>query len=509
MTYPLRLILSGTAIATLVLGLLMFLVNKPAGDGLIPNVDVPFYSMPWNDNPFYPAEITTSDGKLANWQTVPSAEFCGQCHIQEFKEWVSSIHSVSGPDLIYELTADLNVDAHKSRQGVEKGRWCESCHEPLPVLMGEVTPIQAVGPSDAAKEGVTCIVCHTAVKAEPLAGNAALTLDLNHLNDYLDPALIMAAPAEHARQMQAKSHNPLMGRSELCGACHTEIRPTVVNGDEPMHLQETFDEWRRSPYAKMDIHCQDCHMHPNPADYVAELKRTGQKPARPEVSHRFVGLNYLLTESDLPANLVTFLRGGHPPGGIATAAWKADLKVQQGLIFDLLQQAADLTIQAPETAQPGQDLALDLVVTNSGAGHNLPTGPLDQRFMWLELRLTTTAGQEIYHSGWFNEQTGEVDPESVMYLKILRDKKGQPITRHILFNAETLEYTRKPIPPQASDTVPYTIELPANLRGPLKVEAKLWYKLALQEIVKYNLKLDVIVPPVLLAEAALEIPPRR
>lgn len=250
-------------------------------------------------------------------------------------------------------------------------------------------------------------------------------------------------------------------------------------------------------------------MHPNPADYVAELKRTGQKPARPEVSHRFVGLNYLLTESDLPANLVTFLRGGHPPGGIATDAWKADLKVQQGLIFDLLQQAADLTIQAPETAQPGQDLTLDLVVTNSGAGHNLPTGPLDQRFMWLELRLTTAAGQEIYHSGWFNEQTGEVDPESVMYLKILRNKKGQPITRHILFSAATLEYTRKPIPPQASDTVPYTIELPANVQGPLTVEAKLWYKLALQEIVKYNVKLDVIVPPVRLAETSLEIPLRR
>ncbi len=508
MTYSLRLILSGAVISVLVLVLLMLLVNKPAGDGLVPNQDIPFYSMPWNDNPFFPGEITTEDGKLANWKTVPSAEFCGQCHPKELREWVSSIHSVSGPDQIYETTIGINEDAHKSRLGTEKIRWCEACHEPLFNLIGEVNPRLVVGPNDAAAEGTSCIVCHTAVKAEPLVGNGALTLAINQMNDYLDPALILAAPAEHARTMQAKSHNPLMGQADLCGACHTEIRPTAVNGEEPMHLQDTFDEWRRSDYAQMDIHCQDCHMHPNPAGYIAELKRTGQKPER-VVSHRFVGINYLLTEPDLPGNLIAFLRGGYPPGNIPTDEWKADLKVQQKLIIDLLQQAADLEIEAPSSAAPGQELLLKLIIANSGAGHDLPTGPRDQRHMWLELKVTAAGGQVIYHSGWFNDNTGEVDPAAVIYLKLLKDQNGELITRHILFDAASIEYTRKPIPAKGRDAVPYGFTLPANVQGPLKVEAKLWYKLALQEIVKYNVKLDVIVPPVLLAETSLEIPLRR
>lgn len=504
MTRPLHLTLFSGGIALVLLGLITVTIPRPSGDGLIPNRDVPFYSLPWNDNPFYPGQLTTEDGKLANWQTLPPAEFCGQCHQQEFREWVSSIHAVSGPDQIYELTVGVNEDAHKSRQGLEKTRWCESCHEPVPTLLGATNPIPGIGPNPATAEGTTCIVCHTATQADPLAGNAALTLAINHLNDYFNPALIMAAPSEHAKSMQAKTHNPLMGNSDLCGACHTEIRPTVINGGSPMHLQETYQEWQESEYAKMDVHCQDCHMHPNPAEYVAELKQTGQKPPR-EVSHRFVGANYLLTDPSLPGNLVTFLRGGYPPGDISTEAWQADLETQHGLIIDLLQQAADLEIEAPAAAAPGQEISLNLIVTNSGAGHSLPTGPLDQRHMWLELKVTAGGGQMLYHSGWFNNVTGEVDPAAVIYLKLLKDKNGQWITRHVLFNVETIEYTRDPIPAKGSDIVPYAFAIPKDTGGPLKVEARLWYRLALQEIVKYNLKLNTIVPPVLLAETITEI----
>jgi hypothetical protein len=179
--------------------------------------------------------------------------------------------------------------------------------------------------------------------------------------------------------------------------------------------------------------------------------------------------------------------------------------VQQGLIIDLLQAAADLKIAAPEAVTPGEEIALDLITTNSGAGHDLLTGPRDQRYMWLELKITDAKGQVVHHEGWFDDKTGEVDPESVMYLKILRDKQGRHITRHVLFDAESLEYTRRAIPAKASDTVPYTLDIPADVQGPLTVEATLWYKLALQEIVKYNLLLDVIVPPIPMADATVEI----
>lgn len=504
MTQPLRYLLIGGLVMAAIWAVAALLLPKPSGDGRVLDQDVPFYSMPWNDNPFYPAGLQTDDGHFANPDTLPSAAFCAQCHEQEYREWVSSIHAVSGPDIIYETAADNNEGAHISRLGTEKVRWCESCHEPLLVLIGEVNPIPVVGPSEAAVEGTTCIVCHTAAAADPIAGNAALELAINNINWY-DETLILTAPAAHAEAMQAKSHNPLMGSADFCGACHTEIRPTVVNGDTPMHLQETYDEWRESEYAEMGVQCQDCHMHPNPAQFVAQINETGEIPPR-EVSHRFVGANYLLTDANLPANLVTFLRGGHPPGPISTAEWQADLLVQQELIVDLLQAAATLEVAVPETMAPGEAAAINVTIHNIGAGHALPTGPLDQRHMWLEVQVHDAAGTLIYHNGWFDAQTGQIDPEATLYIKMLEDAAGRRITEHILFDVQELWYTRDPIPAGGSDTIPYTFAIPDTAQGPLTVEVTLWYRLALQEIATYSLGLDLIVPPVMMAEMVAEIP---
>ncbi|HIE55271.1 MAG TPA: hypothetical protein EYP90_08850 [Chromatiaceae bacterium] len=503
MTKPIRYLILGSLVSVLLFTAVAFALPKPESDGLVIGEDVPFYSMPWNDEPFYPGELQTTDGHLANWETVPSAEYCAQCHEKEYREWVSSIHSVSGPDIVYETAIGNNEEAHISRLGTEKIRWCDSCHEPINTLIGEVNPIPVVGPNAAAAEGTSCIACHAVVDAEPLVGNGALTLDINSINQY-DEALIMVAPAEHARAMQAKTHNPLMGSSDMCGACHTEIRPPDVNGHEPMHLQDTYDEWRRSEYADMGIQCQDCHMHPDPASYIAELKETGEMPER-VVSHRFVGVNYLLTAADLPSNLITFLRGGHPPGDITTEEWKEDLLVQQGLIIDLLQEAADLEVAVAETAVSGQEISLDVLITNSGAGHELPTGPLDQRHMWVEVKVTDATGNIVYNNGWFDGEVGQVDPEATIYLKIITDATGERIVEHILFDAHELEYTRDPILPHATDTIPYSFTVPEGTDGPLTVEVTLWYRLALQELVTYSLGLDVIVPPIIMEQTTATI----
>lgn len=506
MNKPIRFLLTGGALSAFAFLSAVFFLPRPQGTGLAAGEDIPFYSMPWNENPFFPGNMRTADGELLNSENIPTAEFCARCHEKEYREWVSSIHSVTGPDILYETAIGNNEDAHRSRLGTEKIRWCDSCHEPVNLLMGEINPIPAVGPSDATAEGTTCIICHTAVESDPFAGNGALTLDINDINQY-DEALIMAAPAEHARAMQAKTHNPLMSGSDFCGACHTEIRPTVVNGDAPMHLQDTYEEWSNGEYADLGVQCQDCHMNPDPAAFIAELKETGQVPER-TVSHRFVGVNYLLTDSNLPSNLVTFLRGGLPPGGISTEEWKGDLLRQNALTRDLLQEAADLRISAPVGVSVGADVSLDVTITNSGAGHSLPTGALDQRHMWVEVKVTDAANHVVYHSGWFDGKTGQVDPQAVMYLKILTDANGGKIVEHILFNAAELEYTRDPIPARASDTIPYTFSVPENAQGPLKVEATLWYRLALQEFVTYSLNLDIVLPPVIMEQETVEVPLR-
>ncbi|MDZ7753608.1 MAG: multiheme c-type cytochrome [Gammaproteobacteria bacterium] len=517
LTRPLLRILQVCAVSLAAFAALSALLPWQKNTGLEPGTDLPHYSMPWiQDNPFYPAELKTEGNRLVDWRGLPSATFCAECHLKEFKEWASSIHAVSGLDVIYETSVAVNEFG--SREGgelaTEKARWCESCHEPLAVMAGATTPLPVVGPNPALEEGATCIACHVVRATEPLAGNGALTLAINEIHRYLDPALVMAAPQEHAKAMQAKTHNPLMGRSEMCGACHTEIRPSPVHGDFPLHMQETFDEWRLSPYAAQGIECQDCHMHPDPAAYIAALKR-GEKPERP-VSHRFVGNNYLLTAADLLGRKVVELRGGWVPGRnvfLSGEEWLADLQRQHELILGLLEEAADLAIETRRAS--GAALELDLVVTNSGAGHNLPTGPLDQRHMWLQLSLEDAQGRVLYDNGWFDGKTGEIDPDAVLYIKRMTNGDGSANTRHVLFDVDRMAYARPPIRPAESDRVGYRIPLPAGVQGPLRVKARLWYRLALQDILQnieeYQIPAlnfdvgQVVIPPVLMAETTMEV----
>ncbi len=502
---------AGSVVAVMVLTVVL---PQQGSTGLAPGKDLPYYSLPWGDDPYFPAEWKTTDGKLIDWRRVPSAEVCGECHKKEFREWVSSIHAVTGPDVIYESTIITNeLDSHAGgATATEKIRWCDSCHEPLGILAGGGSPINSVGPNEALEEGASCILCHTAVEARPLAGNGGLTVALNELDRHIDPALIMAAPQQHARSMQAVSSNPMMASSDMCGACHTEIRPPEVNGQSAMHLQDTYDEWRRTSYAREGIQCQNCHMTPDPADYVARLKK-GERPER-VVSHRFVGNNYLLTDPSLPQ---TFLRGGPPTGHntlLTKKEWLEDLGRQQKLILALLQEAADLKAEA-RPGKDGDSLDLAVTITNSGAGHHLPTGPLDQRYMWLEVKVNDSTGKTVFHSGWFDGEKGYEDPDAVKYLKILYDKDGNHIRNHVLFDVDRLEYTRKPIPAGQSDRIPYTVPLTdAAPDGDLTVEVRLWYRLALQDIVqnirdKFDAGFHAIIPPVLMEETTVTVPSPR
>jgi hypothetical protein len=501
-------------------GAAWLLLPKPPRLGVDQASAMPFYSKPFGarTSPFFPAELRTPDGKLLDWRGVPDARSCGECHLQETLEWVTSAHAISDKEIIYDSSVRENEYASQAARapgadghahGLEKGRWCEACHNPLGILAGAVTPANSVQETEAMEEGTSCIVCHTVNHAQPLAGNGALETDINGVFRYGHPALLAAAPARHARDMRARREQPLMGDSALCGACHTEIRPTAVNGaTPPMNLQDTYDEWRLSPWAQIGIQCQDCHMSQDPAAFVAALKR-GERPAK-TVSHRFVGNNYLLADTSLPPSLLNALRGGAPSGLnrlYDRKRYAAELEKTHGAIVALLREAAELKTKGQ---RDGQTLSLAVDVANVGAGHALPTGPLDQRYLWLEVEVQDAGGHTLFHQGAFDQQRAAEDPQAVRWIKEVTDIAGQPVRRHILFDAHTLRYTRKPIPPGQSDRIDYRIALPSDATGPLRVTVRLWYRLALQDILE-NIerqglgKVDAVVPPLLLEETVTQV----
>lgn len=505
---PLQLLLLMTC-ATLAAALAAALILPPP-DNLAVDAKkgLPFYDMPFGSNPFAPGELKTTDHQMIDWRGAPSARTCGECHKQEFMEWVTSVHAVSDEDMIYATTVDENTTAAKAAasHGAAKGRWCESCHNPLGTLSGAVTDFPSVPRTETMEEGVTCVVCHTAVHAEPLAGNGALTIKLNQIFRHLHPALIMAAPSRHAKDMQARRDAPLMGSSALCGTCHTEIRPTSVNGQEPMNFQDTYDEWRHSPWADKGVQCQDCHMARDPAAAVAALKRGEQRPRG--VSHRLSGNNYLLANPDLPGNLMATLRGGSPTGlnrMFTREEYTDEQRRTHQQIVALLKEAAELRLE--NGADRDNRPQLSVTVANVGAGHALPTGPLDHRYMWLEVEITDEQGRNVFHSGAFDGKKGEEDPKAVRWVKEMYDAEGQRDLRHVLFDVERLYYPRKPIPAGASQRIDYA--LPTLPAGRYSVRTRLWYRLAFQDILK-NFesqgpgKVDVIIPPLPIAEARHE-----
>lgn len=480
----------------------------------VPVAEHPFYSMPFGDhNPFSPSEWRTVDGRFVNWRAVPSARACAACHRQEFMEWNTSVHAVSDLDLIYDGSVVHNTMHARAAEGIgdQKGRWCEACHNPMGVLSGAVNPVTSVQETEALEEGVTCIVCHTASDPAPLAGNGALTSNLSTVSSHVHPALIMAAPERHARDMQARRDAPHMGQSPLCGACHTEIRPPEVNGDTPLHLQDTFAEWRHSPWAKRGIQCQDCHMARDPGAFIEALKR-GEPPPH-EVSHRIVGANYLLTDPTLPGNLMTRLRAGAPTGInrlFDGAEYRHQMGATRAQVGGLLRAAAELSISA---GRKDGILSIQVGVTNAGAGHALPTGPLDQRHMWLELVVEDANGRSVHHSGAFDATTGTVAADAPMWVKEVTDTQGAPELRHTLFDADRLRYPHKPIPAGQTQTIDYPVALPPTARGPFRIHARLWYRLGFQPVLE-NIReaglddLDgVVIPPLLLQEATATITP--
>ncbi|MDR2624702.1 MAG: cytochrome c family protein [Zoogloeaceae bacterium] len=478
-----------------------------------PARDLPLYSLPFGaTKPFYPAEITTPDNKLANWRAIAGSRTCGECHPKETLEWATSMHAISDNDLIYDATVRENTDTSRAAlagHGVEKGRWCEGCHNPLGVATGAVTPASSVQMTETMEEGTACLACHAVNKAEPLAGNGALELDLNGIFRYGHPALLAAAPSRHARDMRARRDKPLMGDAALCGACHTEIRPGAVNGaTPPLNLQDTYAEWRTSNWARRGIHCQDCHMARDPAAFVAALKRG--KKLKKTVSHRIPGNNYLLSDTGLPQGLLMALRGGKPAAQnrlFDRATFQKALGETHDAVVALLKEAAELRIENARHA--GDALVFTAAVKNAGAGHALPTGPLDQRYLWLETRVIDTAsGATVFHQGAFDAGKGEEDAAAPRWMKQVTTRDGTPERRHILFDAHTLTYERKPIPAGETDRVPYRVPV-ADARR-YRVEIRLWYRLAVQDILE-NIerqklgKVAAIIPPLLLATSQVEL----
>jgi hypothetical protein len=189
-----------------------------------------------------PPRFSTLEASLA-------PEACGTCHPAQLADWTTSVHAASmGPGVAGQLVEMLDADRSAALA-------CYTCHAPL----AEQRPFV---PSPAAG----------AAPSQPFAANPALDRTLQprgvvcagcHVRAHerfapprRDGTLYSGTRATLAHG--GATRTPAFLRSEFCRDCH-QFRPDgfALNGTP---LQNTYAEWKASPFAAAGVQCQDCHM---------------------------------------------------------------------------------------------------------------------------------------------------------------------------------------------------------------------------------------------------------
>lgn len=337
------------------------------------------------------AGVPVAPGNAATDDFIPSSG-CG-CHATLVDQWSASMHAQAIEDPVFLL----KVTEAQLEAGTPVAIFCKRCHAPVGNMTGDYDGTT----SQVAAEGITCMFCHQvlAVNGEPV--NVALILQ---------PDLTRRAQLKDPQAPHPAAYSQVHETAEICGACHNVAHPT--NGT---HLETSYTEWAESPYASEGVTCQDCHMSREPG-FIGPSPGSAASgaPRRDNIYEMtFVGANVAQGPAD------------------ASRA--------------LLQSAATIEVEIDEIVAPSTTASLTVTITNSGAGHYLPTGLTEVREMWLRVYAESEAGTVA--------ELGER-----RFGTVLQDAKGNAPAE--MWQAVSVLSDDR-IPPRKSVTESYVFTMPA------------------------------------------------
>lgn len=252
-------------------------------------------------------------------------------------------------------------------------------------------------------------------------------------------------------------------RSEMCATCHDVTNPLTVKNElgywvGGFPIERTYTEWLSSRYAdrpgndrfdpafKRD--CQTCHMQ---QDYgqpgTAQTLYADGRPVAPLTghpaqdgpersvyySHHFIGGNAYITRligadvtesgavEDYPELSVYSFSSADEHSLYSKAVWvgpgtegePTGARTQHArLAWDRLRNVVELELSAPESAAAGDRVPLSIRVTNSGSGHNFPSGFPEGRVAWVAVHawdLATGERLPIHDAHWNRVSLGVGD----------------------------------------------------------------------------------------------------
>lgn len=363
--------------------------------------------------------------------------YCRGCHSMLHDQWRTSMHAKSYSDEVYRKTVDFAVSdmgGSESADGRTIQSFCLTCHTPIGTLIGEIPP-----KSQIAASGINCDFCHTVEDTNGI-GNASYVSSPGNVKrgPYVD-----AISPSHDTTLST-----LHTRSEFCGMCHDVYHPT--NG---LPLEQTYTEWKNGPYAAENVQCQHCMM--------GEIRNTQaaiQGPKREVVfGHVFAGGNFTLGNKDMALKRLR---------SAATISIKTDKK----------------------NAKPGDTVKVDVKLTNSGAGHKLPTGLTEARDMRLVVSAKYANGKS---QDLFEEKFGTV----------LEDAAGKHDGTVQVWRAVKV-FSDNRIAPRESKDFTNSFTIPEKAAGAYTFEATLKYRSANQETTE-NLNIKPMAFTVMTTKSAV------
>lgn len=404
--------------------------------------------VPREGGAFAPSLVRRAE-ETADADVLEQVDRCGECHAEIVEEWRASVHrfaSFNNP--MYRLAFDEFVEEN----GHEKGAFCAGCHDPVPLMQGEIG--EPVAPDLAtAHVGVTCNTCH-GIEEATTDGNGSYTLTTSEVP-------VPEADGEGLERHRERVSMPEGDGQAACVSCHRGFLSPATGHEVFILGFDEYGPWRRSGWAGNastrvdeavpDQSCVDCHM-----------PKTGEHGTR---SHRFAG--------------------GH-----TTAADMIGAAEQLEAVRRRLRGSATLDVAAAGTGEErlpsdpeafqigaGERFWFDVVVRNVRGGHNLPGGQRDLRDTWIEVVLKDAEGRVVAEAGREHRETGD-DFSAHRLRALLLTSEAETEKGHRVAHFRTKAYDHT-IGPRGGELSRYAWSIPeefAEDRFPLRVEARLIHR---------------------------------
>ena len=436
---------------------------------------------------FQPSLARTASGDFIPAESLMNDQYCAECHEDAHEAWSASVHrfaSFNNP--VYRFSVHNTREFLLQRDGnVHAARFCAGCHDPVPFFSGAFDDPEfddATHPTAAA--GITCTACHAITHVASPRGNADYTIEEpihypfanseNAVLRWINQTLIKAKPAFHKKTFL----KPLHRSTEFCSACHKVHIPEELNAYRWLRGQNHYDSFLLSGVSghsvssfyypdRAEENCNGCHMPLQVSgDFGAQVDAAdGQLKIH---DHFFPGANTAMAwfkdlpdwamqkqreilEGSVRLDLFGIREGGRIDGGLA----------------------APLDARLPPLVA-GREYLLEVVLRTLTLGHLFTEGTADSNEVWVAVDVYD-GDRLLGTSGGRDPVSGAVDRDAHFVNTYALDREGRRIDRRNVEDIFTSLYNHQ-IPPGAADTLHFRLSLPADARGPVRIEAKLLYR---------------------------------